>query len=151
MITFASRVFRIIIQPFKSCLLLDAVSWGCAHPAVRLCLPYATATRPVSPWARLGLLLCDGIDSWIRYVVVITLASRVFEYFLRLLLLACVSYAFLLRWGCPLCATPCFLAYPHVFLTCGPFTGFLGFIWRLSLLQLCWRRSPHRLPRLFFC
>ena len=68
MITFASRVFRIIIQPFTSCLFLDAVSWGCAHPAVRLCLPYATATRPLSPWDRLGLLLCDGIDSfsWIR-------------------------------------------------------------------------------------
>ena len=31
-------------------------------------MPYATATRPGSHWARLGLLLCDGIDSfsWIR-------------------------------------------------------------------------------------
>ena len=46
-----------------------------------------------------------------------------------------------------MCVTPYFLAYPHVFLTCGPFTGFLGFIWRFSLLQLCWRR----LPRHFFC
>ena len=25
------------------------------------------------------------------------------------------------------CDTPSFLAYPHVFLTCGPFIGFLGF------------------------
>ena len=25
------------------------------------------------------------------------------------------------------CDTPTFLAYPHVFLTCGPFIGFLGF------------------------
>ena len=25
------------------------------------------------------------------------------------------------------CDTPYFLAYPHVFLTCGPFIGFLGF------------------------
>ena len=49
------------------------------------------------------------------YVVVITLASRVFEYFLRLLLLACVSCAFWLRWGFPLFVTPYFLAYPHVF------------------------------------
>ena len=80
-------------------------------------MPYATATRPGSHWDRLGLFLCDGIDSfsWIVYVVVITLASRVFEYFLRFLLLACVSCAFWLRWGFPLCVTPYFLAYPHVF------------------------------------
>ena len=25
------------------------------------------------------------------------------------------------------CGDPAFLAYPHVFLTCGPFIGFLGF------------------------
>ena len=25
------------------------------------------------------------------------------------------------------CDTPTFIAYPHVFLTCGPFIGFLGF------------------------
>ena len=61
------------------------------------------------------------------YVVVITLASRVFEYFLHLLLLACVSCAFWLRWGFPLCVTPYFLAYPHVLLTCGPFIEFVGF------------------------
>ena len=29
--------------------------------------------------------------------------------------------------GVTWCATPSFLAYPHVFLTCGPFIGFLGF------------------------
>ena len=31
-------------------------------------MPYATATRPGSHWDRLGLFLCDGIDSfsWIR-------------------------------------------------------------------------------------
>ena len=29
--------------------------------------------------------------------------------------------------GVPWCDTPYFLAYPHVFLTCGPFIGFLGF------------------------
>ena len=66
------------------------------------------------------------------YVVVITLASRMFEYFLRFLLLACVSCAFWLRWGFPLCVTPYFLAYPHVFLPCGPFSGvfrlYLAFI-----------------------
>ena len=60
-------------------------------------------------------------------MVVITLASRLFEYFLRLLLLACVSCAFWLRWGFPLCVTPYFLAYPHVLLTGGPFIEFVGF------------------------
>ena len=29
--------------------------------------------------------------------------------------------------GVTWCATPSFIAYPHVFLTCGPFIGFLGF------------------------
>ena len=29
--------------------------------------------------------------------------------------------------GVTWCDTPSFLAYPHVFLTCGPFIGFLGF------------------------
>ena len=29
--------------------------------------------------------------------------------------------------GVTWCDTPTFLAYPHVFLTCGPFIGFLGF------------------------
>ena len=29
--------------------------------------------------------------------------------------------------GVTWCDTPTFLAYPHVFLTCGPFLGFLGF------------------------
>ena len=29
--------------------------------------------------------------------------------------------------GVTWCATPSFLAYPHVFLMCGPFIGFLGF------------------------
>ena len=57
----------------------------------------------------------------------ITLASHVFEYLLRFLLQACVICAFWLRWGVTWCDAPSFLAYPHVFLTCGPFIGFLGF------------------------
>ena len=67
-------------------------------------------------------------DSFLRfeYVVLITLASHVFEYFLRFLLQACVICAFWLRWGSH-GVTPYFLATPHVFLTCGPFLGFLGF------------------------
>ena len=34
---------------------------------------------------------------------------------------------FLASLGVTWCDTPSFLAYPHVFLTCGPFIGFLGF------------------------
>ena len=56
-----------------------------------------------------------------------TLASHVFEYFLHLLLQACVICAFLASLGVTWCDTPSFLAYPHVFLPCGPFIGFLGF------------------------
>ena len=69
-----------------------------------------------------------GIDSFLgfEYGVVITLASHVFEYFLRFLLRACVICAFWLRWGSH-GVPPSFLAYPQVFLTCGPFIGFLGF------------------------
>ena len=69
-----------------------------------------------------------GFDSFLgfEYVVLITLASHVFEYFLRFLLQACVICAFWLRWGSH-AVTPLLLAYPHVFLTCGPFLGFLGF------------------------
>ena len=69
-----------------------------------------------------------GFDSFLgfEYVVLITLASHLFEYFLRFLLQACVICAFWLRWGSH-AVTPLLLAYPHVFLTCGPFLGFLGF------------------------
>ena len=56
----------------------------------------------------------------------ITLASRVFEYF-RFFLRACVIGAFFGFVGVTWCDTPTFLAYPHVFLMCGPFIGFFGF------------------------
>ena len=74
---------------------------------------------------------CDGgFDSFLgfEYVVLITLASHVFEYFLRFLLQACVICAFWLCWGSH-AVTPLLLAYPHVFLPCGPFIGFLGFFY----------------------
>ena len=57
----------------------------------------------------------------------ITLASHVFKYFFRFFLRACVICAFFGFVGVTWCDTPTFLAYPHVFLTCGPFVGFLGF------------------------
>ena len=66
-----------------------------------------------------------GIDSFLgfEYGVVITLASHVFEYFLRFLLRACVICAFWLPWGSHGVTPPPFLPT----LTCGPFIGFLGF------------------------
>ena len=62
-----------------------------------------------------------------EYGVVITLASHVFEYFLRFLLRACVICAFWLRWGSHGVTPPPFLPTLTLFLTCGPFIGFLGF------------------------
>ena len=95
---------------------------GYASPDVRLRVSGLAVTDSVR--------FCGGgISSFLgfEYVVMITLASHVFEYFLRFLLQACVICAFWLRWGVTWCDTPYFLAYPHVFLTCGPFIGFLGF------------------------
>ena len=67
-----------------------------------------------------------GIDSFLgfEYGDVITLASRVFRVLLPIL--PAVFAHFWLR-GVTGYGDPTFLAYPHVFLTCGPFIGFLGF------------------------
>ena len=70
-----------------------------------------------------------GIDSFLgfEYGDVITLASRVFRVLLPFLP---TSLSFLRIFGfvgVTWCDTPTFLAYSHVFLTCGPFIGFLGF------------------------
>ena len=70
-----------------------------------------------------------GIYSFLgfEYGDVITLASRVFRVLLPILP---TSLRFLRIFGfvgVTWCDTPTFLAYPHVFLTCGPFIGFLGF------------------------
>ena len=81
-----------------------------------------------------------------EYVVLITLASHVFEYFLRFLLQACVICAFWLRWRSH-GVTPYFLATPHVRSLSWVFS--LLSCW--SELQLRWRRSPRRLQRRFFC
>ena len=96
---------------------------------------------------------CGGrFDSFLgfEYVVMITLASHVFEYFLRFLLQACVICAFWFRWGShgvtPLLS--CLLSrFPPV--------RSLYWVFRLlscwSELQLRWRRSTRRLQRRFFC
>ena len=69
-----------------------------------------------------------GIYSFLGfdYGKVITLASSVF----RVLPILPTSLRFLCIFGfvgVTGCGDPTFLAYPHVFLTCGPFIGFLGF------------------------
>ena len=67
---------------------------GYASPDVRLRVGGIAVTDSVR--------FCGGgIDSFLgfEYDVVSTLASHVFEYFLRLLLQACVICAFWLRWG----------------------------------------------------
>ena len=67
---------------------------GYASPDVRLRVSGIAVTDSVR--------FCGGgTDSFLgfEYVVVSTLASPVFEYFLRLLLQACVICAFWLRWG----------------------------------------------------
>ena len=70
-----------------------------------------------------------GIDSFLEfdYGKVITLASSVFRVLLPILP---TSLRFLRIFGfvgVTGCGDPTFLAYPHVFLTYGPFIGFLGF------------------------
>ena len=71
-----------------------------------------------------------------EYVVLITLASHVFEYFLRFLLQACVICAFCLP-----------SRFPHV----RSLSWVFRLLWCWSELQLHWRRSPRRLQRRFFC
>ena len=95
---------------------------GSASQDVRLCVRGIIVTVSVR--------FCGGgIDSFLgfEYGVVITLASHVFEYFLRFLLRACVICAFWLRWGSHGGTPPPFLPTLTLFLTCGPFIGFLGF------------------------
>ena len=96
-ITLASRVFRILIPIFTSSLqfLVQLVRatlaqlLGYACPDVRLRVSGLAVTDSVRFYGA-------GIDSFLgfEYVVMITLASLVFEYFLRFLLQACVICAF---------------------------------------------------------
>ena len=101
-ITLASRVFCILMLIIPSSLLFLAQLvratlaqlLGYASQDVRLRVSSIAVTDSVR--------FCGGgIDSFLGfgYRVVITLASHVFEYFLRFLLRACVICAFWLRWG----------------------------------------------------
>ena len=69
-----------------------------------------------------------GFDSFLgfEYVVLITLALPVFEYFLHFILRACIICTFLASLRVTY-YVPLLLAYSHIFLTCGPFIGFVGF------------------------
>ena len=111
-ITLASRVFRILIPIVTSSLLFLEQSvratlaqlLGYACPDVRLRVSGLAVTDSVR--------FCGGgIDYFLgfEYVVMITLASHVFEYFLRFLLQACVICAFWFRWGSHGVPTPTFL------------------------------------------
>ena len=137
-------MFRILIPLFTSSLqfLVQLVRatlaqlLGYACPDVRLRVSDLAVTVSVR--------FCGGrFDSFLgfEYVVMITLASHMFEYFLRFLLQACVICAFWLRWAC----------LPSRF----PPVRSLYWVFRLlscwSVLQLRWRRSPRRLQRRFFC
>ena len=95
-------MFRILIPLFTSSLqfLVQLVRatlaqlLGYACPDVMLRVSGLAVTDSVR--------FCGGgIDSFLgfEYVVMITFASHVFEYFLRFLLQACVICAFWLRWG----------------------------------------------------
>ena len=95
-------MFRLLIPFFTSSLqfLVQLVRatlaqlLGYACPDVRLRVSDLAVTVSVH--------FCGGrFDSFLgfEYVVMITLASHVFECFLRFLLQACVICAFWLRWG----------------------------------------------------
>ena len=105
-------MFRILIPLFTSSLqFLEQLIWatlaqlfGYACPDVKLRVNGLAVTDSVR--------FCgEGIDSFLgfEYVVVITLASHMFEYFLRFLLQACVICAFWLRWGSHDVTPPTFL------------------------------------------
>ena len=132
LITLASRVFRILIPLFTSSLqfleqlvratLAQLLGYVC--PDVMLRISGLAVTDSVR--------FCGGgIDSFLgfEYVVMITLASHVFEYFLRFLLQACIICEFWLRWGshgvAPLLS--CLPSrFPHVRSLYCFFLGFFG-------------------------
>ena len=119
--------FVYIFSFFHHPAVFKPVGWGYAGPALGLCLPRCklrVSDIAVTDSAR----FCGGgFDSFLgfEYVVLITLALHVFEYFLRFILRACVICAFWASLGVT-CCDPLLLAYPHVFLPCSSFIGFLG-------------------------
>ena len=146
-------MFRILIPLFTSSLqfLVQLVRATLAQLLGYAC--HDVRLRVSDLAVTVSVRFCGGrFDSFLgfEYVVMITLASHVFEYFLRFLLQACVICAFWLRWGSH-GVTPLLSCLPSRF----PPVRSLYWVFRLlscwSELQLRWRRSPRRLQRRFFC
>ena len=146
-------MFRILIPFFPSSLqfLVQLVRATLAQLLGYAC--HDVRLRVSDLAVTVSVRFCGGrFDSFLgfEYVVLITLASHVFEYFLRFLLQACVICAFWLRWGSH-GVTPLLSCHPSRF----PHVRSLSWVFRLlscwSELQLRWRRSPRRLQSRFFC
>ena len=95
---------------------------GYAIPDVRLCVSCLAVTDSVS--------FCGGGNRFLSWIRVRSCdyshVTRV-RVLLTFLTTSLRYLRILASLGVTCCDTPSFLAYPHVFLTCGPFIGFLGF------------------------
>ena len=126
-ITLASRVFRILIPIITSSLRFLCSELGLRWPScwaqLAQMLGYAYCGIAVTDSVR---FCCGGIDSFLgfEYEVVITLASQVFEYFLRFFLRACVICAFLASLGSHGVTPPPFLPTLTVSSRAVPLLGF---------------------------
>ena len=94
---------------------------GSASQDVRLCVRGIVVTVSVR--------FCGGgIDSFLGFEYGIDYSRVARVRVLLTFLTTSLRYLRILpSLGVTWCDTPSFLAYPHVFLTCGPFIGFLGF------------------------
>ena len=128
-ITLASRVFCILIPLFPSpCGFFSTSGLGLCWPNSWARLAQVSATRQRYRCHRFGTLLRWGI----RFLSGIQI--RYFDYSrvtrVRVLLTfypTSLRYLRILASLRVTCCDPLLLAYPHIFLTCGPFIGFVGF------------------------
>ena len=119
-VSYAYSAFYISLRFLKQLVRATlALLLGYACPDVKLRVSGLAVTDSVR--------FCGGgIDSFLgfEYVVLITLASHVFEYFLRFLLQACVICAFWLCWGSHGVTPPTFLPTLTFSSRAVPFLGF---------------------------
>ena len=120
-ITLASRVFRILIPIIPSSLRFLRSGLGLRCHCFGALLRWGF--RFLS-WIRVGS--CD----YSRVTRVLSTSS-----------VSSYEPAFFGFVGVTWCDTPTFLAYPHVFLKCGPFIGFLGFFGVRQILLLALRSA----------
>ena len=152
-ITLASRVFRILLQILPSSLRFLRSEFGLRWPScwalLAQMLDYASALSrsPILCAFAVGESI-PFLDSSTEFDYSRVTRVRVLLTFLPTSLRYLRIFGFV---GVTWCDTPTFLAYPLVFLTCGPFIGFFRLLWRSSEPQLRWRRSPRLLQRRFFC